>query len=215
MDDEIRDYIEQSRQTAKAREVQAGIPSEQINSGLTPEQLKSRRALEREFGGAIPSTFTPESAKRTNERFHIQIFDRDGNLRHEHAIPTNSYNKETHAKAYADAKKYLSVTIRRKRWDGDATLTHRYQLKGDPRNESHPSAFYTNHIPNKTGKFRLRFVGAPQYPIVRPPELLAVPIPLKTPIEETPPSNGEAAGYAGKESQVRKQAIEARWGRGS
>jgi hypothetical protein len=205
--EELKEHFDQANLAEKSREAGAG---------LTPEQAAARRALEREFGGAENQTFTPESAKRINERFHVAIYDREGKLREEHQEETNSYNKKAHNTAYKNAKEKLAYTIKRKRWDGHATLTHRYQLEGDPRNTEYPQAFYTGDVPYRTGKFRLRFVGHPQYHgIAREPDLLAVPIPIKHPIEETPPTDAEAAGYSSQTSHVRKQASFARWGRGS
>lgn len=164
-----------------------------------------------------PSVFKPENAKRVNERFRVTITDQDGKVRDTQEFPTNSANKKDHKRALDNAQQYIKDNIRIRRYDATATLTHHYQLQGDPRNETYPNAYYTQHTPWKTGTYRLarNRGGIAQHHFAKSLTELTYVGPVNVPIEETPPSNAEAAGYVGRSGQVRKQAEVARWGNSS
>lgn len=162
--------------------------------------------------------FKPEQASRINERWHVALFDRDGNVREEREFPTDSSDTETHTESYMNARSYIESNIRRKRWDGDAVISHRYQLDGDPRNKTYPNSFYSVHNPHKTGRVYLRHPGYQQLlgAASKLPDVLAVPIPVQSPIEEVQPTNEEASStYATNQTHIRRQAEFTRWGNGS
>lgn len=162
--------------------------------------------------------FKPEQANRINERWHVALFDRDGNVRTEQEFPTNSSNKDTHTAAYVKARAYIDNNIRRKRWDGEAVISHRYQLEGDPRNKTYPSSFYSVHNPQRTGRVYLRHPGFQQLmgAASRLPDVLSVPIPIKSPIEEIQPTNEQAAStYVDNKAHILRQAEANRWGNNS